>query len=82
MDIEEKAIRVNDVANDIIEIFADKFEGVGVSDKERIALIASSIMLIIKDIDALTNDSLSKVVSVMIDETKQLKDLQRPSMMN
>lgn len=72
MDIEEKAVRINDVADGIVQLFADKFEGIGESDKDRIAMIAASLMLVIKDIDVFTNNTFGKTIAIMIDESERL----------
>lgn len=72
MDIEEKAVRINNVADGIVQLFADKFEGIGESDKDRIAMIAASLMLVIKDIDVFTNNTFGKTIAIMIDESERL----------
>jgi hypothetical protein len=77
MDIEEKAVRINDAADGIVSLFANKFEDVGTSDKERVAMIAASIMLVIKDIDVLTNNTFSKTIALMIEETERLDKIKK-----
>lgn len=72
MDIEEKAMIINDAADDIVKVFVDKFENVGESDKDRTSMIAASLMLVIKDFDVLTNNTFSKTIAVMIDEVERL----------
>lgn len=77
MDIEEKAVRINDAADSIVEVFVDKFEGIGENDRDRTAMIAASLMLVIKDFDVLTNSTFSKTIALMIEETEKFEKLKK-----